>query len=102
MKLNLYNSIPRATTKFALPSKAEIRSDAKVSCPFCHKEDLSIGASGGLAQHVFFGGYHFCEASGKSLEKACLLRLDENFNVVNDNDMVDDDAADDDVPVDDI
>jgi len=89
--LNLFNHAPRATTKFALPSKAELRSDIKMPCPFCHKPDVAIGGSGGLEQHRYHGGYHFCEASGKSPEKASLIRLDENFNVIGDNDVDDDD-----------
>jgi len=91
MRMNLHNTIPKGTAQFAIPSKAELRSDAKVSCPFCHKKNVAMSGSGTMEQHVFFGGYHFCEASGKSLEKACLLRLDENFNVVNDNDVDDGD-----------
>jgi hypothetical protein len=86
MGMNLYDTAVKATAKFALPSKPDIRKDIRIPCPFCLKPDIAIGASGGLEMHTYRGGYHICEASGKSPEKARLLQVDKHFNLINDDD----------------
>ena len=87
MGLNLYDITIKATTKFAVPSKTEIRNPTRIPCPFCNKKDVALTGSNTLELHVYFGGYYICEASGKSPDKARLLQLDDHFNVINDDDI---------------
>lgn len=87
---NFFGSTVRATSRFGGTGYTNYANEQFVWCPLCHKPDVRLQGNQTLDQHLEFGNYVICHASGKSLTRAAKMHFDEDFNLV-EEDLVEED-----------